>query len=706
MRPAIRTRAVQDAEEAQRGVNDRAARAGEAAPPYVLVELIGKGSYGRVYKGEDTRTGEVVAVKIIDIDESDTASPRYADTYGEFLKEISALKVLSEGTARNINHIIDALPVGQTMWMVTEYCGGGSVATLMRPKPGGLGEKYIIPILREVAEALGWVHKAGIIHRDVKCANILVTEQGHVQLCDFGIAATLSLPSSRRTTFIGTPHWMAPELFGLDSEKGYGTEVDIWAFGAVVYELATGLPPNASSRIPYGQLGAGVGTPAPRLEVEEYSPQLRGLAEYCLEEDPSKRPTIGEVQGHPYIHGTTASHPASTLMDLITAFRIWEEDGGARASLFMSGGAVGPSEADETEEGGSGELRTRESAVNAARKGGRRRPPKEVLEPMRAPIERVFDGNTLSNYEGNSRAHYSPSPSDGGSDLPLRNREVRGSRSRDADVDETLKPPPIHLAADLDDTKRRTQDWTFASSLPTPLGEAETEGDANRRTKDWTFASSLPTPLSPSDAVGELGGGGSGYAHTPTRSARPIQMNRVSMREGLIDLDMSLSPSPRGSSQHPQSRASVAESLIDLDMSLSPSPPSPPPPSQQYHALSRGSVVESLIDLDMSLPPSSPAAPSMPVVKLDTPSIAPSTPSIALTSPSPTNPPTHSQTQTQTPIPRAETRAIPAPPSVEPWTWYARVGVVAGEMGRLLGGLVVELGVVRDVLAGPRPGVV
>lgn len=72
-----------------------------------------------------------MAVKIIDIDESDTTNPRDADTYSEFLKEISALKVLSEGKARNINHIIDALPVGQTMWMVTEYCGGGSVATLV-----------------------------------------------------------------------------------------------------------------------------------------------------------------------------------------------------------------------------------------------------------------------------------------------------------------------------------------------------------------------------------------------------------------------------------------------------------------------------------------------------------------------------------------------------------------------------------------------
>lgn len=80
---------------------------------------------------KDTKNAGIVAVKIIDIDESDTASPRNADTYSEFLKEISSLKVLSESKARNINHILDAVLVGQSMWMATEYCGGGSVATLV-----------------------------------------------------------------------------------------------------------------------------------------------------------------------------------------------------------------------------------------------------------------------------------------------------------------------------------------------------------------------------------------------------------------------------------------------------------------------------------------------------------------------------------------------------------------------------------------------
>ena len=131
----------------------------------------------------------IVAVKIIDIDESDTINPRIADAYSDFLKEVNALKILSESNAPNINHVIEALPVGQSMWMITEHCGGGSISTLVRKlfnftsssrenltkcqmkptAPNGLQEKWIIPILREVAEAIHWVHQAGIIHRDIKC---------------------------------------------------------------------------------------------------------------------------------------------------------------------------------------------------------------------------------------------------------------------------------------------------------------------------------------------------------------------------------------------------------------------------------------------------------------------------------------------------------------------------------------------------------
>lgn len=150
LRSSTKTKAEEDARAMQKCVIESCKKAGRDPPKYVLMELIGKGSFGRVYKGQvhlcslsnmdadcfvncrkDINTTKIVAVKIIDIDESDTLNPRLADTYSEFMKEVNALKILSESKAKNINHVIEALPVGTAMWMITEYCGGGSIATLV-----------------------------------------------------------------------------------------------------------------------------------------------------------------------------------------------------------------------------------------------------------------------------------------------------------------------------------------------------------------------------------------------------------------------------------------------------------------------------------------------------------------------------------------------------------------------------------------------
>ncbi|ELR05506.1 serine/threonine protein kinase [Pseudogymnoascus destructans 20631-21] len=181
----------------------------------------------------------------------------------------------------------------------------------MKPTPRGLQEKWIVPILREVAEALRWVHGAGIIHRDVKCTHSWQTPRANVQLCDFGVAGIVQTAADKRSTFIGTPHWMAPELF--DSTRSYGKEVDIWAFGSMVYEMATSLPPNAASGISYEILGNHLKASIPRLEYGNYSTQLRSRVANCLEELPSSRPTIGEIQQHPYINDTSLKYPTSTL---------------------------------------------------------------------------------------------------------------------------------------------------------------------------------------------------------------------------------------------------------------------------------------------------------------------------------------------------------------------------------------------------------
>ena len=225
---ATKQKAIQEARAVQSAVAEECADAGRDPPPYELLELIGRGSFGRVYKATTSirsRQGQAVAVKIISIDDGDSLQPGRADTFSDILKEVHTLKLLGDSGAKNINTVIDTLLVGPTIWIITEYCAGGSVSILMRPT-GGLTEKWIIPILREVAEAVYWVHKQGVIHLDIKCANVLITEAGGVQLCDFGVAGVLETKFDKRSTVTGTLQWMAPELF--DSTVSYGSEVDIW----------------------------------------------------------------------------------------------------------------------------------------------------------------------------------------------------------------------------------------------------------------------------------------------------------------------------------------------------------------------------------------------------------------------------------------------------------------------------------------------
>ncbi|PSR88774.1 kinase-like domain-containing protein, partial [Coniella lustricola] len=429
---ATKKKAFEDADLMQRSIVRECAENGREPPPYTLSELIGKGSFGRVYKARAAASSQLVAVKIISIDEGDSLAPGAADTFNDILKEVNTLKKLGASGARNINTVIETLLVGPAMWIVTEYCGGGSVSTLMRPS-GGLPEKWIIPILREVAVALYWVHKEGIIHRDIKCANVLVTENGGVQLCDFGVAGIIETKFDKRSTVTGTLNWMAPELF--DMSVSYGTEVDIWAFGSLAFEAATGLPPNAKNmaRIDIPQFGSYLKQHCPRLEGDEYSDHLKDLVAFCMTEDPKDRPSINQIQRHPYISNTSQDYPTQSLSMLVRAYRLWEVQGGNRMSLFNAGGAQGlngnedPSPAADdngwdfdTVKGAFDIQLLEETEAKAVydaygprvsmmppppkETGRRRRPPN--IPKLKGPLEKAFDPNTITNYEENSRLFY------------------------------------------------------------------------------------------------------------------------------------------------------------------------------------------------------------------------------------------------------------------------------------------------------------
>lgn len=169
---------------------------------YELLNELGKGSYGAVYKARDLRTSELVAVKVISLAEGEEG---YEEIRGE-------IEMLQQCNHPNVVRYLGSFQGEDYLWIVMEYCGGGSVADLMNITDEALEEQQIAYICREALKGLAYLHSIFKVHRDIKGGNILLSEQGEVKLGDFGVAAQLTRTMSKRNTFIGTPHWMAPEV--------------------------------------------------------------------------------------------------------------------------------------------------------------------------------------------------------------------------------------------------------------------------------------------------------------------------------------------------------------------------------------------------------------------------------------------------------------------------------------------------------------
>ncbi|CAL9772231.1 unnamed protein product [Musa acuminata subsp. burmannicoides] len=255
---------------------------------YELLHELGKGSYGAVYKARDLKTSELVAVKVISLTEGEEG---YEDIRGE-------IEMLQQCSHPNVVRYFGSYQGEEYLWIIMEYCGGGSIADLMNTTEEPLDENQIAYICREALKGLSYLHSIFKVHRDIKGGNILLTEQGEVKLGDFGVAAQLTRTMSKRNTIIGTPHWMAPEVI---QESRYDGKVDVWALGVTAIEMAEGLPPRYAVH-PMRVLFMISGEPAPMLEdKEKWSLLFHDFIAKCLTKDPRLRPTATEMLKHKFI---------------------------------------------------------------------------------------------------------------------------------------------------------------------------------------------------------------------------------------------------------------------------------------------------------------------------------------------------------------------------------------------------------------------
>ncbi|KAH3664277.1 hypothetical protein OGAPHI_004629 [Ogataea philodendri] len=275
--------------------------------------------FGTVYKGVNRDTKELVAIKILNLD---TAEEEVKDVQQE-IQFLSQLK-----TVPNVTHYYGSYLNGHKLWIVMDYCGGGSVRTLLRPGP--LEEKYISIIVRELLVALQFIHQNGVIHRDIKAANILIEKDGRIKLCDFGVAAQLTATVMKRTTMVGTPYWMAPEV--IMEGANYNVNADIWSLGITIYEMATGNPPY-SDKDAMRAMQMITQLEPPRLEGRQFSANLKEGVATCLEEKPELRPSAEELQRSKLIKAYKTLS-TSVLKEVISRYLLWRDSRPARESVY------------------------------------------------------------------------------------------------------------------------------------------------------------------------------------------------------------------------------------------------------------------------------------------------------------------------------------------------------------------------------------
>jgi serine/threonine protein kinase len=283
---------------------------------YKILSRLGAGSFGTVWKALSHATGELVAIKHIDLEASD-------EDVIEIQQEIA---LLGDCDPRYVTKYIESFVHGYTLWIVMEYMSGGSALDIISDtQPFSEAEAAVL--LRGLLHSLAYLHAHHKIHRDVKAANVLLSAEGIVKLADFGVAAQLSSNKSRRNTFVGTPFWMAPEVI---LQAGYDSRADIWSLGITAIELVLGEPPLSEFH-PMRAIFLIPKEPAPTLPAT-FSSAFRDFVQSCLNKTASGRPSASQLLQHPFIASCDPSN--ALLVTRVLQMDASVQQPGAVASLM------------------------------------------------------------------------------------------------------------------------------------------------------------------------------------------------------------------------------------------------------------------------------------------------------------------------------------------------------------------------------------
>eukprot|EP01127_Copromyxa_protea_P016644 TRINITY_DN4980_c0_g1_i1.p1 TRINITY_DN4980_c0_g1~~TRINITY_DN4980_c0_g1_i1.p1 ORF type:complete len:1461 (+),score=442.57 TRINITY_DN4980_c0_g1_i1:40-4422(+) len=264
---------------------------GDPEELFFLEEEIAAGAFGTVYKGIHNVTGEVAAVKITQAEGDDEIS------------DYIELTVLRKCNHPNIIKFFGCWRKGVETFMALEYCGGGAISEFYQVWDIPWTEEQIAYVCRESLKGLLYMHQQGLIHRDIKGGNILVTSGGDIKLIDFGVSAILTEPDQKRNTLIGTPFWMAPEVIANKTRPTpYTQAVDVWSIGITAIELAEKDPPLSQMNPMRALMQIPLRSPPKLAEPEKWSADFANFLEVCLDKEPKKRATIEQLLNHPFVN--------------------------------------------------------------------------------------------------------------------------------------------------------------------------------------------------------------------------------------------------------------------------------------------------------------------------------------------------------------------------------------------------------------------